>query len=149
MPYRAVKPRSDRGNIKDIQQAVIDHLGEDKNLPPTPFELRIKSLYEHAVIGHNQDLINSLGLIVMNGPTNNPVSIMRHREYVDSLKKKEINYIIPQLMFDLETMSTESLRAKYKQEKSLEAILGDYEFVKNATSGGSEHSIRSFRRVSE
>lgn len=146
MVYRTVKQYSDRGSIKDIQKAVVDDLREDKNLPPTTFELRLKSLYEHAIIGHDQDLIDSLGLIVMSGPPNNPVSIMRHREYVNSLKNKKANDSIPEFLFDLEHMSNKMINSKYKQIRALNVILDD-ELVKVASSEY-KSPLRSFRRVS-
>lgn len=82
MAIRAVKQRSDRGSIKDLQN------GDDNNYPATPIELRLKELYEYATVTRNEELQNSLGLVPINGAPNDPISIFRHREYVESLSAK-------------------------------------------------------------
>ena len=142
MPYRVVPPRSDRGSIKDIQKAVTDFLQEDPNLPPTPAELRIKALYEHALVLRDQALIDSLGLIVMGGAPKDPVSVMRHREYVKEISarlgvaqiedaKKDIDALIND---ESATGPMEMRVAKYKQTEARNTILSEEGvLIKNAS----------------
>lgn len=88
MPYRTVKPRSDRGSIKDLAN------GETPYEPPTQEELRLKELYEIAETNRDQQLKNALGFIVMPyGKDISPVSVYRHREYVQSLSAEAAEQI--------------------------------------------------------
>src|ERR1700679_2286671 len=91
MPYRTVKPHSDRGSLRDLKEKLES--GNDDKLPATPFELRVKELYESAMIQKDEALIESLGLIAISGSPKDPVSIFRHREYVNSLSKKLANQV--------------------------------------------------------
>jgi hypothetical protein len=155
MPTKKVSPKSDRGNIKNIQQLANNLLGITPNLPATKFELRLKALYESAEQQKNQDIIDSLGFIIMAGPINNPVSILRHREYINSLKSKfgieseEVNNLISfENIFSIWSDSLEK-SYKYKQLKALNTILdGSCNFVKSAYYNDTvKISFRSFRRV--
>jgi hypothetical protein len=143
MPYRTVQPRSDRGSIKDIQQAVKEDLG-DPNLPPTPAELRIKALYEHALVTRDQALIDSLGLIVMDGSPKDPVAMLRHKEYVREISAKLGREIVQEakegidilIEADLQQGPSEMRIAAYKQAEARNTILQeDGEIVKNAATG--------------
>src|SRR5579864_4458077 len=82
MPFRRVPQQSDRGSIRDLAN------GDDEKFPPTPEELRLKSLYEHGLATRDQALIDSLGLIAITGAPKDPISIFRHKEYIESLKEK-------------------------------------------------------------
>jgi hypothetical protein len=102
MPYRMVSPKSDRGSIRDIQNKNNDFLEENPNMPPTQGELRIKSLYEHALITRDQSMIDSLGLIVMGGAVNDPIALFRHKQYVKELSDK----LAPEIEKAKEELST-------------------------------------------
>ena len=159
MQYRTVPPRSDRGSIKDIQKPNNSTVGLDKDLPPTPAELRIKALYEEAVVLRDDALIASLGLIVMGGPPTDPVAIMRHRMYVQELKEKLAPAIsdaekdIELLVQDNQEKTLEMRVASYKQENALNTILSDDgALVKKAGDGSFKEGgyvKRSFWRSKE
>jgi hypothetical protein len=152
MPIRSVKPRSDRGNIKDIQN------GDESNLPPTSFELRIKELYEKASANKDESLIESLGLITINGSPTDPVSVFKHREYVNSLSKKLANKIERargelDIYFESSYDIKEMRISNYKQANSRNVILsGAGDIIKRAWSKAWKAVplfSRSFRRASE
>lgn len=131
MPYRFVPPRSDRGSIKDLRKKQTEALEENPDMPPTPAELRIKSLYEQAMVLRDQALIDSLGLIVMGGAPDNPVSILRHRQYIDELKQK-MGAQIQDAQNEIEAFFANDFEgpaemrvAAYKQENARNIILGD------------------------
>lgn len=144
MPYRRVQQQSDRGSIRNLAN------GDDEKLPPTEFELRLKELYEHAMVTRNQALVDSLGLIPLNGTANDPVSIFRHREYVKSLSDKlaaQIQETAKEiegcLAIDETSLPREVMNSRYKQANSLAAISDTKELVKTASTS----PRRSFRRV--
>ena len=149
MPIRSVKQQSDRGSIKDIQKSVNDFLGEQPQKPPTPYELRLKSLYEQAVISHDQALLDSLPFIAINGSAKNPVSILRHKEYVSSLSVKLAEQIkkteqeLAQCFIGRIDSAPEMLmkEAEYKRDHYREIIVSDG-VVKTAS------AINPLRRVS-
>ena len=153
--HRRVKQYTDRGSIKDIQDRLNNSLEEDLELPPTPEELQIQATYELAMVTRDQALIDSLGLIVMTGSTKDPVSLYRHREYVNSLKakfatqveesKEELSQCLAQSEKDTPySVNMEARRTAYKQAMALAAVLDD-SIVKTASSKGSVDN--SFRRV--
>lgn len=152
MPIRRVPQLSDRGSIRDIQN------GDDDKAPPTEYELRVKELYEHALVTKNQALVDSLGLIPINGSAKDPVSIFRHREYVNSLSQ-ELKDKIAQTAKEMEAyfhvdenqVAQELKWSKYKQAHSLAAIREDIDIVKVASADGGTYTRakRSFRRVIE
>jgi hypothetical protein len=152
MPIRAVPPRSERGSIKDIQKTVSDHLEEDPNMPATPQELRIKSLYEHALVLRDQALIDSLGLIVMDGSAKDPVSIMRHRQYVQELSAK-LGTQVAETKQDIEILVEEAKEkpyemrvAAYKQAEARNLILSqDGAIIKNASDGSTRRACAFWR----
>ena len=153
MPYRTIPQRSERGSIKDLQKVVKEDLG-DPNLPPTPGELRIKSLYEHALVTRDQALIDSLGLIVMDGPPNNPVALLRHKEYVNGLKEKlgvEVQEAKEgiDMLIEADLQGPSEMRiAAYKQAEARNLILQeDGEMIKNASDGSFRSLKRSFWRA--
>lgn len=150
MPYKTVSLRSGRGNIKDI---VKNSLQEDPNLPPTSSELRIKTLYEHALVTKNQALVDSLGLIVIEGNPKNPFHIMEHKKYIKeltdrfALKNKQIQNKIDSCFaskkLELYSKSSEAEYSNYKKNKALKFILLDEsEFIKRASTNN-----RCFWRV--
>ena len=84
MPIRPVMPRSERGSLKDV-------LNGESYEPPTAEELKLKQLYEHSEATNDEKLQEALGFIVMpysNDRSSYPVSLYRHREYINSLSKK-------------------------------------------------------------
>jgi hypothetical protein len=144
MPYRRVQQHSDRGSIRDLQNK------QEDDFPPTDYELRVKDLYEHAMVTRNQALVDSLGLIPLNGAANDPVSIFRHREYVKSLSDKlaaQIQETAKEiegcLAVDETTLHRELQNSRYKQANSLAAISDTDELLKTASTS----PRRSFRRV--
>lgn len=146
MPIRRVQQQSDRGSIRDLAN------GDDDKFPPTALELRLKELYEHAMVTRDEALINSLGLIPLNGEANNPVSIYRHREYVNALSeeladkiKQTAQEIEGVLSVDETTKPQEVRMMDYKRANSLAAIIDNGDLVKTA----SALPRRSFRRVIE
>lgn len=147
MPIRRVQQQSDRGSISDLAN------GDDEKYPPTPLELRLKGLYEHALVTRDEALINSLGLIPLNGEANNPVSIYRHREYVNGLSTElaeQINQTAKEIECcfaeDKSTFSFELKMSQYKQAQCLSVISEPEELVKTASDDGVPPR-RSFRRV--
>lgn len=153
MPYRTIPRRSERGSIKDIRNKKNDSLEENPDMPATQAELRIKSLYEHALVTRDQALIDSLGLIVMDGPPNDPVALLRHKEYVRGLKDK-LGVEVQEAKEGLDMLIEADLQgaaemkiAAYKQHEARNVILQeDGEMIKNA-SDGSISRKRSFWRV--
>ena len=150
MPIRRVQQQSDRGSIKDIQN------GDDEKLPPTPYEIRIKGLYEHALVTRDRALLESLGLIAINGVPKDPVTLFRHREYVNSLSEKladKIKQIKEELgdcfAADHTDLPQEMKWSRYKQQRAVDVILGNQDMVKVADADGESHTrvLRSFRRV--
>ena len=152
MPIRRVKQYSDRGSIKDL------HHGDDDNYPPTDLELRLKQLYEHAVATRDQALSDSLGFITMNSQSIDPVSVYRHREYVESLKaklttKEDMKQIVEAMPYIDPGLAVPPVSLPYireRQANSTYAIHRIEEFVKMADANGNitNRSLRSFRRVS-
>lgn len=152
MPIRRVKQYSDRGSIKDL------HNGDDDNYPPTDLELRLKQLYEHAVATRDQNLSDSLGFITMNSQSLDPVSVYRHREYVESLKTKlitneDMTQIVDAMPYVNSALACPPLSLPHirkAQVNSTYAIHRVEEFVKTADANGNitHRSLRSFRRVS-
>lgn len=147
MPYRRVQQQSDRGSIRDLAN------GDDDKFPPTPHELHLKGLYEHAMVTRDEALLNSLGLIPLNGDAKNPVSIYRHREYVNSLSTalaEQIQQTAKEIegcfAVDESTFSHEVRRSQYKQAQALTIISEPEALVKTASDDGVPPR-RSFRRV--
>ncbi len=152
MPIRRVQQQSDRGSIRDLAK------GDDEKYPPTPYELRLKGLYEHAMVTRDQALLDSLGLIAINGAANDPVSIFRHKEYVNSLSEKlaeQIKQTSQEIekcfTVDESSFSQELKWSRYKQARAQNLITQGEDMVKVAHADGttSVKPLRSFRRVSE
>ena len=148
MAIRAVKQRSDRGSIKNLQN------GDDEYYPPTAIELRLKELYEYATVTRNEELQNSLGLIPISGATNDPISIFRHREYVDSLSAKMADKIeetkkILEGCFDSGyTLNYQMRLSETKQNHHQSIILKSAAITKLASYNGKyQVFVRSFRRA--
>lgn len=139
MPYRIVPPRSDRGSIKNIQNRNTDSLEENPDMPPTDGELRIKALYENALVTHDQAMIEALGLIVMGGAPTDPVAILRHKQYVNEISQRmapEIEKAKEELTACLEQTipnDIEAINQVIKRAQSLEVVLSDT-IVKTANS---------------
>jgi hypothetical protein len=152
MPYRAIKPHSDRGSIKNLNQSNEDKAVEE--LPPTTYEIMVKSLYEHALIAKDQTMMESFGLIAITGSPTNPISIFRHREYVNSLSDKLAEKIqqnrkeLDALFYSTPSYRPEIRNAQYKQLQSRETILNSENLIKVAGTGFTRPISRSFKRVS-
>lgn len=153
MPIRRVQQQSDRGSIKDIQN------GDDDKYPPTSQELRLRDLHAHALVTRDEALLNSLGLIAINGAPKGPISIYRHREYIKSLSEKLASQIEQTakeiegcLEMDESSIPQEMKWSRYKQAHSQQIITQENDFVKVANADGttSTRNIRrSFRRVNQ
>ncbi|HEY5267804.1 MAG TPA: hypothetical protein VII94_01565 [Candidatus Saccharimonadales bacterium] len=148
MAIRVVKQRSDRGSIKDLQN------GDDEHYPATPIELRLKELYEYATVTRNEELQNSLGLVPIVGATNDPVSIFRHREYVESLSAKMADKI-EQTKKELEgcfesscTLNYQMRLSEIKRNHHKSIVLKSAALTKLASYNGKyQVFVRSFRRA--
>ena len=155
MPYLTVKPRSDRGSLQDLKEKLES--GDDGS-PATHFELRVKELYENAMIRKDDALIESLGLIAINGSPTDPVSIFRHREYVNSLAEKlagqveeskaELEACFAASTPTMLSVPSEMKLTEYRQIRSLVAILEPDSFTKLASTDSAPSNRRSFKRVS-
>jgi hypothetical protein len=93
MSIRAVKPRTDRGSIKDLAKP-----GEanDPEFMPHPSELRMKTLYEFAQLHKDNKLQSALGFITTDYISDKnalPLSIYRIRQIVDDIKSKSAGEI--------------------------------------------------------
>lgn len=149
MPIRRVQQQSDRGSIQDLAN------GDDEKYPPTEQELRVKEIYEHALVTRDDALLASIGLIPINGSAKDPVSIFRHREYIKSLSTELADKIAEAtqelegcLSVNDDSVPDELKWPRYKQAQSLSAILGPEELVKTASDDDSYvPPRRSFRRV--
>lgn len=129
MPYRTVKPVSERGSIQDLVKRHSDNLTDN---PATGFETRLVALYERGVQERNVALIESTGFIVMNNPGDRaayPITLLRHREKVNSIiankseSIKELSQEIAPVLAITEEQPTEIVSALYKQVNSRNAIL--------------------------
>ena len=149
MPYRTVKPHSDRGSIKDLADPTT------ANYAPTDEELRLKNLYEYAQSTNDEGLQDALGFIVMPQAGDRsafPISIHRHREYVNSLSKKIADKIEKtkkelEACFNYPTKTSVRI-TQLKQATARQAVLASGTLIKIAGAGGSGQKTRSFRRVS-
>jgi hypothetical protein len=124
MPSRVAKQYSDRGSIKDIKEANED----GSNQPPTSQELRMKALYEAATAVRDDKMIESLGFVVMNGRYNDPVAILRHREYVEAIKARvnqqvaETQRQVSPLFNEPDYVEAEMRFIRAKQRRSTNAV---------------------------
>lgn len=151
MPIRSVTQKySDRGSIKDIAQGIT----MTPNEPPTSLELRMRDLYQLATETQNKDLQRELGFIVMSEPGNKaafPVTVFRHREYINSLSQELKDRIAKNKEVLEECFNHPSIPALrmpiYKQCNALNTILQPGEMIKNASVGASVSIKRSFRRI--
>lgn len=87
MPIRAVKPRSDRGSIKNIASPTAE---EDVE-PATPFELRLKQLYETSQVLRSKELQSASGFITTDYIADKnaiPLSAYRLRNVVSEIMSK-------------------------------------------------------------
>ncbi len=149
MPFRRVPQQSDRGSIRDLAN------GDDEKLPPTEEELRLKSLYEHSLATRDEALLASLGLIAINGEAKDPIAILRHKQYVESLKEKlaeQIQKTSDELALCFAAPDApppvELRYMKARQEDARRNIQPETEIVKQAScSGTSTIKENSFRRV--
>ena len=150
MPIRSVKQRSDRGSIRDINKAQGEF-----NEPPSDEELRLKKLYEYAELTNNEQLKKSLGFIVMPGDKSSlPISVYRHREYVNSLSQDRIAHIErfkQELLvcFGEDHQPINIRKSRLKQELSKNAILFDSSILPIIKTASTDAICiqRSFRRI--
>jgi hypothetical protein len=149
MPFRRVPQQSDRGSIHDLAN------GDDEKQPPTEEELRLKSLYEHGLATRDEALLASLGLIAIDGAAKDPIAILKHKQYIESLKEKLAEQIqqsaneLSLCFASVEDSTPPELRyMKTRQEDARRNIQPETEFVKRASySGTSTIKENSFRRV--
>jgi hypothetical protein len=152
MPIRTAKQHSDRGSIKDLVNQ-IDSL-YDSSYAPTDEELKLKNLYEHAQATNDEGLQSALGFIVMPQAGDRsafPITVYRHREYVNSLSKK-IADKIEKTKKELEACfnapdKTLVRIAQLKQVIARQTVLSSGTLIKIAGTGASGQKTRSFRRV--
>lgn len=86
MPIRRVKQYSDRGSIKNLSKDA------EPELPPEPFELRMKEMYEFAVLNKDKQLQAQTGFITtdyIGDKTVLPLSAYRIRQVVADIKARE------------------------------------------------------------
>lgn len=149
MPYRTVKPVSERGSIQDLAKRHTDNLTEN---PATGFETRLAALYERGVQERNVALIESTGFIVMNNPGDKsayPITLLRHREKVNEIiarrseSIKELSQEIAPVLSITEEQPTEIVASLYKSINARNTIL-ESRMTKTASVSTSK---RSFRRV--
>jgi len=147
-----IKTYSDRGSLKDLVKKQ-----EEPQDPPTPFELRLQKLHALAEVSKNQQLMDSLGFIEMQGSNDRssyPITLFRHREYINSLNVKMADQI-EKTKLELEECFQPPARqpmeieiARYKQAQSRQVILEPDELVKTASADEYVITKRSFKRVS-
>jgi NADPH-dependent 7-cyano-7-deazaguanine reductase QueF-like protein len=150
MPIRSVKPLSDRGTLKQV-------LNGESYEPPTAEELRLKQLYEHSQATHDEKLQEALGFIVMPQAGDKsafPITVYRHREYINSLSKKiadKIEKTRQELAacFSSEVKAPIHMRmAQLKRATTTQTILSQGELIiKVASANVSVKPKRSFKRV--
>jgi hypothetical protein len=147
-----IKNYSDRGSLKDLAKKQ-----EEVEDPPTPFELRLQKLHALAEVSKNQQLADSLGFIVMQGSgdkSSYPITLFRHREYINSLNAKLGDQIekakleLEEYFQPLARQPMEILNAQYRQGLSRQTILEPDELVKTASADEYVPAKRSFKRVS-
>jgi len=151
MPYRTVKPVSDRGSIRDLNKKTEENPSEN---PPIPLEIRLAALYERAEQDKNVALMNSLPFITMQNPGERalfPVTVVRLREKVNAIKEKCGDLIkmlseelAPAWPEEAHSAITEVRMAARKRAMSLQTVIDD-PMVK--TAGPLFHPKRSFRRL--
>lgn len=145
MSIRRVQQQSDRGSIKDLQN------GDDEKFPPTPYELRMRNLYEHGLATRDQALIESLGFIAVNAAPKDPVSLYRHREYVKQLETQlgdKLEQAKQELAGCFVSGSYDDSPEMQKQLSSRNAILMSEEQLIKVASSDTSVVRRSFRRIS-
>lgn len=151
MPIRPVtKKYSDRGSIKDIAEGFY----MTPNEPATPLELRMKELYEYSQQTRDANLQRELGFIVMSEPGNKsafPVTVFRHREYVNSLSQEmkdsiEATKKLLEGCFTADPPRTARMQ-QFKQVTARQTVLQTGGMIKNASAGASQLVKRSFKRV--
>jgi hypothetical protein len=149
MPIRPIAPRSERGSLADIQAGDANN-----NLPATQEELDIKAKAEMALATHDNDALAEMGIIVMNGSYTDPVSLLRHRQYIKSIAEKcgsTINAFTAQLStcFPDENIPSHNRKTALKQIISSQTILAEDEGIirlAHQEAGQPKKQIRSFSR---
>lgn len=147
MHIRSVASRSDRGSLADIQAG-------EEFLPPTQEELDIKIKAETALANHDNDALTDMGIIVMNGSYTDPVSLLRHKQYIQLLVEKngsEINALTMQLSscFQNEDTKVHNGKTSLKQIISSQTIIAENEGIirlAHQEAGQPKKQIRSFSR---
>jgi hypothetical protein len=88
MPIRTVKQRTDRGKIKDLARSI--EVGEPE-IVPSPFELRMKKLFEFAQLCKDTGLQSALGFITTDYIADKnalPLTAYRIRQMISDIKSK-------------------------------------------------------------
>lgn len=147
---------SDRGSLKNI-------INGEENFPPTSDELRIKELYEYAAATQDEALLNSLGLIPINGKViektglfleTNPLSIFQHRQYVNSISQKFANQIeqtkneLAICFANYPVLEEKIAQIHHNQQTRARLTILAPEMMKVAGKNISSNIDRSFRRIS-
>ena len=112
---------SDRGSLSDLVNKLSNQNIFSDDIAPSPYELRIKKLYEFAELYKNNELKDSLGFVTTDYISDKnalPLSIYRLREIVSSLKAKpnnKINELTNELnaCFGLDVISTVNVKNKF------------------------------------
>lgn len=87
MPIRSVKQHSDRGSLKNLVKAQE----EGDNLPPEPFELRMRQLFEYCKLHKDEKMSSALGFITTDYISDKnalPLSVYRLRKIVDDISSR-------------------------------------------------------------
>jgi hypothetical protein len=88
MPVRKAKQYSDRGKISDLAKAE-DIVASTE--PVTPFESRIRKMFEFAKLNNDEKLLAATGIITtdyISDKNSLPLSVYRLRKIVSDIKSK-------------------------------------------------------------
>lgn len=138
MPIRTVKQHSDRGKIKDLARTFDV---TETEVSPSPFELRMKKLFEFAQLCKDQKLQSALGFITTDYVSDKnalPLTAYRVRQMISDIKSKS-NGEIDRLSQDL---------AGYMMEDEISPEAIDYITRKKRIKTASARKAPLFRRVS-
>ena len=88
MPIRTVKQHTDRGKIKDLARTIEV---VESEVAPSPFELRMKKLFEFAQLCKDTNMQAALGVITTDYIADKnalPLSAYRIRQMISDIKSK-------------------------------------------------------------
>jgi hypothetical protein len=139
MPTRAIKPRSERGSLKDLANNQADPYDQEASRQLTASETRLQKLYQRA--SQDPKMQQALGIITTDYISDKnalPLSVYRLRKIVNDIKSRSSGHII-----DLEAQFSEFLSSGISQETI--DLLIPHQRIKTA----SAQKPPVFRRVSE